>query len=243
MLSQQVITHVYVAGPMNSSGRLMANVREACRIASILRREGFSVYLPHLNVLWELAEGSEPDHFWLDNDFAWIGRSDALLRLEGESKGGDLEVAYAKGKGIPVYDARELGSTARAIRALLRDRAAVRVEGQKEAETSQKTSPEASEELLKPDPILLHRIWDAGYQRGFKVGCGDADGSDNAKDQAEDVRLLAPEGIPVVFPPAVLKHLGYVEGTSLYLIPSEGGYLLLGTEGFAEHLGRSKNAD
>ncbi len=40
---------------------------------------------------------------WLNVDFAWVEVSDALLRLPGESKGADAEVACATARGIPVH--------------------------------------------------------------------------------------------------------------------------------------------
>ena len=40
---------------------------------------------------------------WLEYDMEWLTACDALVRLPGESKGADREVARAKELGIEVY--------------------------------------------------------------------------------------------------------------------------------------------
>jgi hypothetical protein len=40
---------------------------------------------------------------WLEIDFAWVKKCDALIRLPGESSGADREVELARSLGIPVY--------------------------------------------------------------------------------------------------------------------------------------------
>jgi hypothetical protein len=44
---------------------------------------------------------------WLGIDLPWVARSDAVLRLPGESRGADAEVAEAERNGIPVFYAVE----------------------------------------------------------------------------------------------------------------------------------------
>ena len=40
---------------------------------------------------------------WLAVDLVFVERSDAVLRLPGESTGADMEVRHALAKGIPVF--------------------------------------------------------------------------------------------------------------------------------------------
>jgi hypothetical protein len=40
---------------------------------------------------------------WLAWDFQWLSVCDALVRLPGESKGADREVAFCAERGVPVF--------------------------------------------------------------------------------------------------------------------------------------------
>lgn len=98
-------TFVYVAGPINGSGKQNRNVREACLVAERLIQADYGVvpFVPHLNVLWDtICPDMETDD-WLEWDLAWLGKCDALLRLPGVSPGSDGEVAYARAHGIEVF--------------------------------------------------------------------------------------------------------------------------------------------
>ncbi len=44
-----------------------------------------------------------PYQDWIDLDLEWVKSCDCLLRLDGESKGADMEVALAESLGIPVF--------------------------------------------------------------------------------------------------------------------------------------------
>ena len=44
-----------------------------------------------------------PYEDWLKYDFEWVEACDCVLRLPGESKGGDLEVEHAEKNGIKVF--------------------------------------------------------------------------------------------------------------------------------------------
>lgn len=96
--------HVYLAGPMRSSGILERNIQEAVLIADELMNIGFIPFVPQLNVLWNFITSSErTEEEWLMYDFQWILRCDALLRLSGHSVGGDREVEFARQRSIPVF--------------------------------------------------------------------------------------------------------------------------------------------
>lgn len=106
---------VYVAGPL--TGDVNENVRNAMQVGTELLMEGIDVFIPHLNAFierfWEeegypQAKTSDSDESWgydewLDYDFAILSRCDALFRMEGDSPGADMEVAFAKGRGIPIF--------------------------------------------------------------------------------------------------------------------------------------------
>ena len=92
--------YVYVAGPY--TGNEEANVVRALDAATVLLRAGLFPYVPHLSHFWE---DLHPHHYevWMALDFGWVRRSDAVLRLPGESKGADREVALASSLGLPVF--------------------------------------------------------------------------------------------------------------------------------------------
>lgn len=96
-------TRVYVSGPL-TTGMLTKNVTHACQVAMELLRRGYAVYLPHTNILWEIATpADDPYETWLAHDFEWVLACDVMLRLDGESSGGDREVALAVNRHKPVY--------------------------------------------------------------------------------------------------------------------------------------------
>lgn len=97
-----MIRYVYVAGPI-TKGNQFVNVRNALLAARRLRDAGFWCYVPHRAALDEIATGETHYEVWMEEDCAWISRSDALLRLPGESSGSDREVAHARDRGIPVF--------------------------------------------------------------------------------------------------------------------------------------------
>jgi hypothetical protein len=82
-------TKVYISGPL-TTGNLIDNVRQAAKVAGRLLDEGFAVYLPHVNIFWEMIHAA-PYEVWLDNDFAWLDVCDIFLRLPGVSNGADRE--------------------------------------------------------------------------------------------------------------------------------------------------------
>ena len=92
--------YVYVAGPF--TGDQTVNTRLAIDAAESLRRAGFIPFIPHLSMFWYLIYPNDYE-VWLRMDLAWIEKCDAVLRLEGESRGADREVAHAKERGIQVF--------------------------------------------------------------------------------------------------------------------------------------------
>lgn len=91
---------VYVAGPITRDP--FGCVRQAIGAYNALREQGCVPFLPQLSVIHEMVEHVPYDE-WLSYDFDMIRHCDALLRLDGESPGADLEVAFARSLGIPVH--------------------------------------------------------------------------------------------------------------------------------------------
>lgn len=85
---------IFIAGPMSSSGEPGPNLHQAAVAASRLVEAGHAVYVPHLTWIVDAIRPA-PIEQWKESDLAWIDASDAVLRLPGESKGADAEVAYA----------------------------------------------------------------------------------------------------------------------------------------------------
>ncbi len=104
--------YVYIAGPI-TKGNQFANVRAALLVAKECRDLGFFCYVPHRSALDEIACGAEDYEVWMQEDFGWISRCDALLRIPGESSGADREVVHARENNIPVFFSVEEMTTAR----------------------------------------------------------------------------------------------------------------------------------
>src|SRR3990167_183968 len=92
---------VYIASPY-TQGSVSNNVRNSIEAAETLLDCGFLPFVPLLSHFWDLIVKHDYD-FWMAMDLEWVARCDILLRLPGESKGADTEVARAKEIGVPVY--------------------------------------------------------------------------------------------------------------------------------------------
>ena len=95
-----------MSGPY--TGHEGQNVRRAIDAGEQLLNLGHAPYIPHLNLLWELAYHNHTYEDWLALDMAWVSVCDALVRLPGASEGADREVALAKKLGLPVYTLAEV---------------------------------------------------------------------------------------------------------------------------------------
>jgi len=74
-----------------------------------LLKAGYAPFNPMLSMLCPFNVPTNLCHGeWLEMDCSWVGVSDAVLRLPGESIGGDMETDHAKSLGIPVYTDIEL---------------------------------------------------------------------------------------------------------------------------------------
>lgn len=96
------LKRVYVAGPY-TNGEKELNTQKAIMVGEEIFKIGMHPYIPHLFHFWD-KEYPHPWETWMELNAPWLKSSDALFRMEGESKGADLEVARAKELGIPIFD-------------------------------------------------------------------------------------------------------------------------------------------
>jgi nucleoside 2-deoxyribosyltransferase len=96
-------SHIYVAGPIGPDAvKMKENATIAIRHANNLRDLGFHPFVPHLCVWWHEITPRELES-WMEFDFAWLQRCDAVLRITGHSPGSDREVEFARSNNIPVF--------------------------------------------------------------------------------------------------------------------------------------------
>lgn len=101
------LTRVYLSGPI-TKGNKTTNFCQAMRAQKLLMDSGkYAVLNPMLtmmhpdecNISWEA---------WLATDLAFIEVCDIVIRLPGESAGGDKETRFAKSIDVPVFFAHEI---------------------------------------------------------------------------------------------------------------------------------------
>lgn len=100
---------IYIAGPISNGEAIgregwLPNIIKACEVGARIIELGHNPIVPHLAYYLEEHAGVEFSYEdWLRVDFGLIRASDALLRMEGESKGADREVEYARDIGKIVF--------------------------------------------------------------------------------------------------------------------------------------------
>lgn len=97
---------IYVAGRLNSDAvGYIKNVHRMIQYADIIRREGFSVFIPCLDLLCGVVAGDYEYSDYFDNNTPWLEAADAVFVIPGseDSKGTQAEIIRAWEKGIPVY--------------------------------------------------------------------------------------------------------------------------------------------
>lgn len=97
---------VYISGPLSAEGRWLSNIHDAAQVNALLIDSGFAPICPHLLALGQMINPVADDHdydTWMSVDCAIVGVCDAVVRMPGESKGGDIEVQYAIDNNIPVF--------------------------------------------------------------------------------------------------------------------------------------------
>lgn len=100
---------VYIASPY-TKGDKETNVRRQLCVSNTLMGMGFCPIAPLLTHYQHLLFPRTYEE-WMKVDFEKVRRSDAVLRLEGESEGADREVDFARKHSIPVvYSISELAA-------------------------------------------------------------------------------------------------------------------------------------
>ena len=96
---------VYIAGKLNGDAcQYVRNCHDMIVLGNECRRHGFAVFIPCLDLLSGLVDGSMTYADYFDNNLPWLEVSDAMLLVPNwlESKGANAEVQHAKDLGIPV---------------------------------------------------------------------------------------------------------------------------------------------
>lgn len=83
--------YLFIAGPLHSIGNPQVNVHRAVLAADIASTRGWTPFIPHLNVLWNMIT-PHTEEYYIEWDKAWLAKCDDLLRLPGPSVGADNEV-------------------------------------------------------------------------------------------------------------------------------------------------------
>ena len=92
---------IYIAGPY-TLGNTGTNINTALHFADLVVEKGHTPYVPHLSHFWHIVT-PRPEEFWLEYDNVFLRKCDALLRLQGKSKGSDAEVELAKSLHLTIY--------------------------------------------------------------------------------------------------------------------------------------------
>lgn len=94
---------IYIAGPY-TKGDVAMNVRAAIFAADYVTASlGHIAFCPHLTHFWHMVIPHRDIDFWYRYDIEWLKECDAILRLEGESKGADSEVEIARQLGLKIF--------------------------------------------------------------------------------------------------------------------------------------------
>lgn len=94
---------VYVAGPVNGSGKQHENAHRAIQVAEMLTQAGFVCYVPHLNWLWHFMMPEITEERILEMCRSWVLACDIFVRLPGASPGSDFEEGVARGAKKPIF--------------------------------------------------------------------------------------------------------------------------------------------
>jgi len=98
---------IYIAGPLGASsknyGKIIENITRAVKVSDVIFSLGHECFIPHL--MWfshELIGWPVDEIKAMEYRLKLVKRSDALIRLPGESNGADKEVAEIAGQNKPL---------------------------------------------------------------------------------------------------------------------------------------------
>jgi len=97
---------IYIAGKLNAPAvEYIKNIHRMLDYARRVRRIGFSVYVPAIDVLLGIFEGDLEYSDYFGNSQPWLAVSDAVFVVPGweGSEGVKREIETAKELGIPVF--------------------------------------------------------------------------------------------------------------------------------------------
>lgn len=99
-----MVGKVYIASPYWDDDHFVRyeNVKRQMHIADKLLAEGFLPFWP-LHYFFIEQHHHREEVEWLAISLQWMRSMDALVRLDGDSKGADREVAFAQDINIPVF--------------------------------------------------------------------------------------------------------------------------------------------
>lgn len=99
---------VYVAGKLNDTNAVdyIKNLYRMIREGVRLRKAGFSVFIPCLDILCGIYSGDFEYKDYFDNSQPWLSHSDAVYLVPGweTSEGTKREIETAKELHIPIYE-------------------------------------------------------------------------------------------------------------------------------------------
>ena len=95
---------VYIGGPLSGSNHIdyLKNVHKMIEVGDELRRLGFSVYLPCLDLLLGIYAGDMEYKDYQSLNAEWVSVAEALLVID-HSPGTDAEIMIAASYKIPVF--------------------------------------------------------------------------------------------------------------------------------------------
>ena len=99
------IKRIYIAGPLNADAvSYLKNVSAMTRAGIEVRRAGYAVFVPALDLLMGIVDGQFSYQDYAENNMAWLEVSDLVLILPGyeDSKGTMAEIKRAGELSIPV---------------------------------------------------------------------------------------------------------------------------------------------
>ena len=98
---------VYIAGKLNDSAvGYIKNLHNMMYYAELVRRVGFSAYVPCLDMLMGIMAGDYEYADYFDNNIEWLKVSDAVFLCPGweSSEGVKKEIEIAKENNKVVFD-------------------------------------------------------------------------------------------------------------------------------------------
>jgi hypothetical protein len=102
---------IYVAGKLNAMApEYLRNCHKMMRQAERLRKKGFSVFVPCLDLLMGLMTGLWCYDAYFSNSQPWLEVSDAMFVCKGwqGSNGTEKEIARANELGVPIFYEEEM---------------------------------------------------------------------------------------------------------------------------------------